>query len=88
MWKWNGVILFSIQTELSQIHRQVSLRSLTAFFFDRFAMGERWGGYPGNGIVAQALLSVSRRSACLQRPLGAASSGPKPAQWREPRKLT
>ena len=31
MWKWNGVILFSIQTELAQIHRQVSLRSLTTY---------------------------------------------------------
>ena len=27
-------------------HRQVSLRSLTAFFFDRFAMGEAMGALP------------------------------------------
>ena len=40
--------------------RQGSLRSLTAFFFDRFAIGFRWAGDPGNGTVAQALLSVSR----------------------------
>ena len=25
-----------------EIHRQVTLRSLTAFFFDRFAIGLRW----------------------------------------------
>ena len=37
---------------------------------------------PGNGIVAQALLSVSRRSASLHRPQGALGSGPpKPLAW-------
>ena len=37
---------------------------------------------PGNGIVAQALLSVSRRSASLHRPQGALSSSPpKPLAW-------
>ena len=42
------------------------LRSLRSF----------WAADPGNGIVAQALFSVSRRSARLFRPLGAAGSGP------------
>ncbi len=37
--------------------RQGSLRSLTAFFFDRFAIGLRWAAAPENGIVAQALFS-------------------------------
>ena len=37
---------------------------------------------PGNGIVAQALLSVSRRSASLYRPQGALGFGPpKPLAW-------
>ena len=37
---------FALSPGGAQIHRQVSLRTLTAFFFDRFAMGERWGGCP------------------------------------------
>ena len=32
---------FAVQKGLAVTHRQVTLRSLTAFFFDRFAMGER-----------------------------------------------
>ena len=39
-------------------------------------MGDVRAADPGNGIVAQALLSVSRRSARLFRPLGAASFSP------------
>ena len=46
-----------------------------------------WAADPGNGIVAQALLSVSRHSASLFRPQGALGSGPKPAQGRESGKL-
>ena len=48
---------------------------------------EFWAADPGNGIVAQALLSVSRRSASLLRPQGALGFGPKPAQGRESGKL-
>ena len=32
-----------VSAKQEETHRQVSLRSLTAFFFDRFAMGGRWG---------------------------------------------
>ena len=39
-----------------------------------------WADGPGNGIVAQAVLSVSGRSASLFRPQGALGSGPKPAR--------
>ena len=65
---------------LREIHRQVSLRSLTAFSASRFGCVGDFR--PGNGIVAQALLSVSRRSASLHRPQGALGSGPpKPLAW-------
>ena len=32
-----------IEPSFSKTDRQVTLRSLTAFFFDRFAIWERWG---------------------------------------------
>ena len=40
-----------------------------------------WGCHPGNGIVAQALLSVSRRSARLHPPQAAAGFSPPNPAW-------
>ena len=66
------IISLTISTEHEENPRQVSLRDL----------GTLGDFRPGNGIVAQALLSVSRRSAHLHRPQGAVGfSPPKPLAW-------
>ena len=55
--------------------RNCPLRLLRPSFFEA-AHGTLGDFRPGNGIVAQALLSVSRRSASLFRPQGALGSSP------------
>ena len=55
--------------------RNCRLRLLRPAFFET-AHGTLGDFRPGNGIVAQALLSVSRRSASLSRPQGALGSSP------------
>ena len=55
--------------------RNCRLRLLRPSFFEA-AHGTLGDFRPGNGIVAQALLSVSRRSASLFRPQGALGSSP------------
>ena len=69
-------------SSLEEIRRQGSLRSLTTFSLIASRLNTLGDFRPGNGIVAQALLSVSRRSASLHRPQGALGSGPpKPLAW-------
>ena len=72
------LILFSIQTELSQILRQVSLRSLTTLQ-KRLINEERWAADPGNPH-SRAQRSLRFPSfTCLFPPQAAAGYGSKPA---------
>ena len=67
---WHVFCFHAVQIEL--IHaittRQVTLRSLTTFSLIASRLETLGDFRPGNGIVAQALLPVSRRSASLHRP--------------------
>ena len=61
-------ILFSIQTELSQIHRQVSLRSLTTLQ-KRLINEERWAAAQTclRDFIPQTPFIASRYSSFLSR---------------------
>ena len=63
-----GFILFSIQTELSQIHRQVSLRSLTTLQ-KRLINEERWAAAQTclRDFIPQTPFIASRYSSFLSR---------------------
>ena len=65
-----------IKPNYAKTTRQVTLRSLTAFSLIASRLSTLGDFRPGNGIVAQALLSVFRRSASLFRPQGALGFGP------------
>ena len=71
------IILLSNKTKLFE-NRPSGNASLPDYFFlsSLRDMGTLGDSRPGNGIVAQALLSVSRRSASLFRPQGALGSSP------------